>query len=630
MNISRGPPAVLQTPGFAHYSVAWSPFHNTRIALASSANFGLVGNGRLHLVSLVPGTGGATAVKIDKYFETQDALYDVAWSEIHENQLVAGSGDGSIKLWDVMLNDFPIRSWQEHSREVFSLDWSNIKKDTFLSSSWDGNVKVWTPERPRSIATFKAHLSCVYQALFSPHQPDLIATCSTDGTIKIFDLRVPAYASGPMTNSFTNPISAAVLTVPASGTELLSLDWNKYQPFVIASGGVDKMVKVWDCRMANTASPSGQAVGGLCEMQTPGHEYAVRKVQWSPHRADVLATASYDMTCRVWTTNAALGGPQLLHIHDSHTEFVAGCSWSLYDEGLLASCEFNISRELTGSCYPGDILSASLQTLYDYSPITHSAPGALFTYTVKPVMPTFSDRPKHAIELMTPDTKASNWSLHASSIWVSSLFVADHLEDLQIDAYSGQETVRILELGAGAGLPSILIGSVYKNASVVVSDYPDDNLIRTLSENVQRNAVSERCRAMPYAWGTDISTLAGRDAQEELRNDSLFDMVIAADTLWNPELHAPFIETLCMSLKHCPGSRIHLVAGLHTGRYTIQSFLDGIKHCGLIIHSVVEREVSGTQYRPWDVSRAEGEDERERRRWIVWIILKWADERVSE
>lgn len=63
MNVSRGSPAALQTPGFAHYSLAWSPFHNTRIALASAANFGLVGNGRLHLVSLVPGQGG---IKLDK------------------------------------------------------------------------------------------------------------------------------------------------------------------------------------------------------------------------------------------------------------------------------------------------------------------------------------------------------------------------------------------------------------------------------------------------------------------------------------------------------------------------------------------------------------------------------------
>jgi peroxin-7 len=41
-------------------------------------------------------------------------------------------------------------------------------------------------------------------------------------------------------------------------------------------------------------------VGGPCEAQLLGHEYAVRKVQWSPHRVDVLATASYDMTCRVY------------------------------------------------------------------------------------------------------------------------------------------------------------------------------------------------------------------------------------------------------------------------------------------------------------------------------------------
>lgn len=37
-------------------------------------------------------------------YDTQDGLYDIAWSEIHENQLVTSSGDGSIKLWDVMLN----------------------------------------------------------------------------------------------------------------------------------------------------------------------------------------------------------------------------------------------------------------------------------------------------------------------------------------------------------------------------------------------------------------------------------------------------------------------------------------------------------------------------------------------
>lgn len=60
-------PGSIQTPGFAHYSVAWSPFHTTRLALASSANFGLVGNGRLNIVSANPNPGGPLPrVTIDK------------------------------------------------------------------------------------------------------------------------------------------------------------------------------------------------------------------------------------------------------------------------------------------------------------------------------------------------------------------------------------------------------------------------------------------------------------------------------------------------------------------------------------------------------------------------------------
>lgn len=124
MNPNPTAPAVLHSPGFAHYNLAWSPFHTTRIAVASSANYGIVGNGRLHLASAFLNPSGVPDIKLDKLYvrvlhpfpsvklnkvrvasyETQDGLYDLAWSEVHENQLVTASGDGSLKLWDVMLN----------------------------------------------------------------------------------------------------------------------------------------------------------------------------------------------------------------------------------------------------------------------------------------------------------------------------------------------------------------------------------------------------------------------------------------------------------------------------------------------------------------------------------------------
>lgn len=44
--------ARFRTDGYAGYSVAYSPFFPGLLAIASSANFGLVGNGRLHTFTM--------------------------------------------------------------------------------------------------------------------------------------------------------------------------------------------------------------------------------------------------------------------------------------------------------------------------------------------------------------------------------------------------------------------------------------------------------------------------------------------------------------------------------------------------------------------------------------------------
>jgi hypothetical protein len=89
----------FRTTGFNGYAVQYSPFFDSRLACAASANFGLVGNGRLYVLGLTP-----TGIVVEKWFDTQDGLFDCAWSEIHENQIVTATGDGSIKLFDITLN----------------------------------------------------------------------------------------------------------------------------------------------------------------------------------------------------------------------------------------------------------------------------------------------------------------------------------------------------------------------------------------------------------------------------------------------------------------------------------------------------------------------------------------------
>lgn len=339
----------FRTEGFNGCAVKYSPYFDNRLAVAASANFGLVGNGRLFILELTP--NGIVPLK---WYTTQDSLYDLAWSEIHEDQVLTGSGDGSIKLFDCKADDFPIQNWKEHNREVFSVQWNLVAKDRFCSSSWDGTVRVWSPHRPQSLLTLPTH-SCTYSAAFSPHSPEILSCVASDSHIRIFDLRTPASASNHLTLQI--PIHASPVPMTISGgkpsvppavtppSEALTHDWNKYRPSMLATAGVDRTIRTFDIR-----APQQGPVAAMI-----GHDYAVRKVSWSPHLSNVLLSASYDMTCRVWDDHSdaagAGGDGDLMRAGPAgpvigaevgqmtrHTEFVTGVDWCLFgSEGWCAS-----------------------------------------------------------------------------------------------------------------------------------------------------------------------------------------------------------------------------------------------------------------------------------------------------
>ena len=193
----------------------------------------------------------------------------------------------------------------------------------------------WSPTRNHSITTLPIG-NCTYSTSFCPSNPALISAVSSDSHLRIFDLRTPSSAKYHLVA--TVPVHAAPTGPTAQGpsaqaapAEVLTHDWNKYNDTVIATGGVDRILRTFDIR-----SPTA---GPLSLMQ--GHEYAVRRLAWSPHARDVLISASYDMTVRLWHDNAgppqdlALG-PRLgqqMGVMNRHTEFVTGVDWCLFGMG---------------------------------------------------------------------------------------------------------------------------------------------------------------------------------------------------------------------------------------------------------------------------------------------------------
>ncbi|ORX60867.1 WD40 repeat-like protein [Piromyces finnis] len=301
------PMLTFHTAGYNGYSVEFSSFFEGKLACAAASNYGIVGNGRLFVLNIHP-----QGLAVERIYDTQDGLFDCAWSEINENQLVTSSGDGSIKLWDLTLADYPIRNWAEHTREVFCVHWNLVKKDTFITGSWDQTIKIWNPEIPHSLQTYKEHNHCIYNTTWSPYDGDIFASCSGDHTVKIWDAKIPRSAQ----------------TIRAHNAEILALDWNKYRENVIITGSVDHLIKIWDLRFPDH------------EVQClRGHDYAVRNIKCSPHSGDILASTSYDMTMRLW--NTCLGPQSQVFVDDHHTEFVLGVDFNLYVEGQIATCAWD-------------------------------------------------------------------------------------------------------------------------------------------------------------------------------------------------------------------------------------------------------------------------------------------------
>lgn len=201
---------------------------------------------------------------------------------------------------------------------------------------------------------------------------------SSLGFFKTFDTRLATRASAGLTRP--------AVEFRCQEGEALTFDYNKYQEGVrfffsffssrkvrsriltlhdlalmsssgqiIAASGTDRLINAYDLRSISASPLSSHNPKAVSSplLQLQGHSFAVRKVAWSPHRADLLvrvlsdcsplhlwsyvrchlcstniqASAGYDMSCQVWSTNPA----RALASQAEHTEFVYGLAWSLYE-----------------------------------------------------------------------------------------------------------------------------------------------------------------------------------------------------------------------------------------------------------------------------------------------------------
>ena len=113
---------------------------------------------------------------------------------------------------------------------------------------------------------------------------------------------------------------------------------------------------------------------------------------------------------------------------------------------------------------------------------------------------------------------ASDVDLMAHYVWEASIKMADLVLSKEIEV----KGKRVLELGAGCGLPS-LAATTCGAKSILCTDYPDEAILATLKGNVEKNLDEDAAQVLKvqgHAWGTPLG------------EEKKFDVIMLADCLW--------------------------------------------------------------------------------------------------
>nr|XP_006637123.1 PREDICTED: WD repeat-containing protein 24 [Lepisosteus oculatus]XP_015215489.1 PREDICTED: WD repeat-containing protein 24 [Lepisosteus oculatus]XP_015215490.1 PREDICTED: WD repeat-containing protein 24 [Lepisosteus oculatus] len=238
---------------------------------------------------------------------------DVMWHQMDENLLATAATNGAVVTWNL---GRPSRNKQdqlftEHKRTVNKVCFHPTEVYMLLSGSQDGYMKCFDLRKKESVSTFSGQSESVRDVQFSIRDYFTFAASFENGNVQLWDIRRPDRYERMFT-AHTGPVFCC--------------DWHPEDRGWLATGGRDKMVKVWDMT-------TNRAKEIYC-VQTIA---SVARVKWRPERKYHLATCSMmvDHNIYVWDVRRPFIP---FATFEEHKDVTTGIVWRhLHDPCFLLS-----------------------------------------------------------------------------------------------------------------------------------------------------------------------------------------------------------------------------------------------------------------------------------------------------
>lgn len=215
--------------------------------------------------------------------------------------LLCGGSDSAISIWDLENEtDVPPEDKQPlcklemkigHQFGLTKVQWWPFDQSMFLTGSYDNTVKIWDSSALEDVYTFDFEKKVYNFDVNSLELDGLIAVGLSSPLIRLVDLRSTS--------------SAQILKGHKSG-EVLSVKWSPKLSYLLASGGSDGSVRVWDIRQA-TQEVSSMDLERLSSKQLlnppefrKAHRGACNGLAWCEEGTQLLSVGM-DNKARLWS-----------------------------------------------------------------------------------------------------------------------------------------------------------------------------------------------------------------------------------------------------------------------------------------------------------------------------------------